>query len=70
MATSIDFNTRVLSHSSGRVLGYSDDFLSKLHILHIVMYKLNRAAREVTLERNWAADFSVPVYDYPNLRKL
>ena len=38
MATSIDFNTRILGHSSDRVLGYSDIFfLPTLHIY--VMYK-------------------------------
>ena len=26
MATNTDFNTRVLGHSSDRVLGYSEDF--------------------------------------------
>ena len=46
MATSIDFNTRVLGHSSDRVLDHSDDF---------------RAARKVPLETNRAADFHVPV---------
>ena len=32
MATSIDFNTRELGHSSDRVLSYLDDFLPTLHI--------------------------------------
>ena len=57
---SIDLNTLALGHSSDRVLRYSDDFLPALCIFRALSC-INRAAREVTLERNWAADFSVPV---------
>ena len=57
---SIDFNTRVLSHFSDGVLGYSDDFLPALCIFRALSC-INRAAREVTLEGNRASDFSVPV---------
>ena len=34
MATSIDFNTRVLGHSSDRVPGYSDDFFFFTNTAH------------------------------------
>ena len=61
MATSIDFNTRVLGHSSDRVLGYSDVFL--FFYQHCTfMLCINRAVRKVPLERNRAADFHVPVH--------
>ena len=63
MATSIDFNTRVLGHSSDQVLGYSDDCLPTLY-QHCIFHEMsctNGASREVTLERNRAADFSMPV---------
>ena len=60
MATSIDFNTRVLGHSSDRVLGYSDDFVYQ-HCTFRALSCINRAARKVPLERNRAADFRVPV---------
>ena len=50
MATSIDFNTRVLGHSSDQVLGYSDDFFYQ-HCTFCVLSCTNRAARKVPLER-------------------
>ena len=58
MATSIDFNARVLGHSSDRVLGYSDVFFYQ-HCTFMLC--INRAARKVPLERSRAADFHVPV---------
>ena len=61
MATSIDFNTRVLGHSFDRVLGYSDIFFFFFYQHCTFMLCINRAARKVPLERNWAADFHVPV---------
>ena len=60
MATSIDFNTRVLGHSSDRVLRYSDNFVYQ-HCTFRALSCINRAARKVPLERNRAADFRVPV---------
>ena len=60
MATSIDFNTRVLGHSSDRVLGYSDNFFYQ-HCTFRVLSCINRAARKVPLERNRAADFRLQV---------
>ena len=62
MATSIDFNTRLLGHSSDRVLGYSDDFFFFYqHCTFRALSCVTRAARKVPLERNRAADFRVPV---------
>ena len=60
MATSINFNTRVLGHSSDQVLGYSDDFFHK-HCTFRALSCINRASRNVPLERNQVADFCVPV---------
>ena len=60
MATSIDFNTRVLGHSSDRVLGYSDDYFYQ-HCTFRALSCIVRAARKVPLKRNRAADFRVPV---------
>ena len=60
MATSIDFNTRVLGHSSDRLLRYSYDFFYQ-HCTFRVLSCINRAARTVPLERNRPADFHVPV---------
>ena len=60
MATSIDFSTRVLGHTSDRVLGYSDCFYYQNCTFHALSC-INRAARKVPLERNQAADFCVPV---------
>ena len=59
MATCINFNTRVLGHSSDQILGYSDDPYQ--HCIFCALSCINRTAREVTWERNRAADFSVPV---------
>ena len=63
MATSINFNTRVLGHSSDRVPGYSDDFFFFFyqHCTFRVLSCINKAARKVPFERNRAADFRVPV---------
>ena len=60
MATTIDFNTRVLGHSSDQVLGYSHDFIYQ-HCTFRALSCINRAKRKVPLERNRAADFRVPV---------
>ena len=60
MATRIDFNTRVLGHSSDRVLGYSDDFVYQ-HCTLRALSCINSATRKVRLERNRTSDFSVPV---------
>ena len=57
MVTSIDLNTRVLGHSSDRLLGRF--FFT--NTAHIAQCHINRAARKVPLERNQAADFRVPV---------
>ena len=60
MDTSIDFNIRVLGHSSDRVLGYSDNFFT--NTAHFARCRvLNRIARKVPLERNRAANFCVLV---------
>ena len=61
MATSIDFNTRVLGHSFDRVLGYSDDFFIYQHSTFRTLSYINRTAKKVPLERNQAADFRVQV---------
>ena len=60
MAMSIDFNTRVLGHSSDRVLSYSDDFFYQ-HCTFRTLSCIISTARKVPLERNRAADFSVPI---------
>ena len=59
MAKSIDFNTRVLGHSSDRVLGYSDVFFFYQHCTFRAFSFINREARKLPLERNRAADFHV-----------
>ena len=61
MATSIDFNTEVLGHSSNRVLGYSDNFFFYQQCTFRALSCINSAARKVPLERNRATDFCVPV---------
>ena len=60
MATSIDFNTQVLRHSSDQVLGYSDDFFYQ-HCTFRALSCINRAAKEGTFGKNRTADFRVPV---------
>ena len=60
MAKSIDFNTRVLGHSSDRVPSYLDDFFFYQHCTFRVLSCINKAARKVPFERNRAADFRVP----------